>query len=60
MKLFRLNKKFKGFNEGTEFYLIAESEFIGVKEFVLRTKDLKNVISVNESEFLKNFILMNH
>lgn len=60
MKIFRLNKQFKGFNEGTEFYLIAESEFIGVKEFVLRTKDLKNVISVNESEFLKNFILMNH
>jgi hypothetical protein len=59
MKLYRLNKQFKGFKKGTEFYLIAESEFIGVKEFVLRTTDLKNVISVNESEFLKNFILLN-
>ncbi len=55
MKLFRLNRQFKGFKKETEFYLIAESEFIGVKEFVLRTTDLKKVISVNESEYLKNF-----
>ena len=41
--------------KGTQFYMIAESEFIGVKEFVLRTKDLTNRISINESELIKNF-----
>lgn len=55
MKLFILKKQFNGYKKGTQFYLIAESEFIGVKEFVLRTKDLTNRISINESELLKNF-----
>lgn len=55
MKIYRLKKKFKEYKRGTQFYLIAESEFIGVKEFVLRTKDLKNRISINESEFFENF-----
>jgi hypothetical protein len=55
MKLYRLKKRFNGYKIGTQFYLISESEFIGVKEFVLRTKDLTNRISINESELLKNF-----
>jgi len=58
MKLYRLKRKFNGYKKGTEFYLIAESEFIGVKEFVLRTKDLKNMILINESDLLKYFTLM--
>ena len=58
MKLYRLNRPFKGFDKRTEFYLISESEFIGVKEYVLRTRDLKNKISVNEREFIKNFIFV--
>ena len=59
MKLYRLNRQFRGFTRGTEFYLISESEFIGVKEYVLRTKDLKNRISINDSEFSRNFSLKN-
>jgi hypothetical protein len=55
MKLYTLKRKFNGYKKGTQFYLIAESEFIGVKEFVLRTQDLTNRISINESELLKNF-----
>lgn len=55
MKVYRLKKQFNGYKKGTQFYLICESEFIGVKEFVLRTKDLSNRISINESELLKNF-----
>ncbi|WP_144549512.1 hypothetical protein [Bacillus sp. X1(2014)] len=58
MKIFKLKKSFKGFKKGTEFYLIAESEFIGVKDFVLRTKDLAVRISINEKELHKNFILL--
>ena len=55
MKLYVLKREFHGYKKGTQFYLIAHSEFIGVKEFVLRTKDLTNRISVNENEFLNNF-----
>ena len=58
MKLYRLKRKFNGYKKGTEFYLIAESEFIGVKEFVLRTTDLRNTIIINESDLIKNFALM--
>ena len=57
MKLYRLKKQFNGYEKGTEFYLIAESEFIGVKEFVLRTTDLRNTIIINESDLIKNFTL---
>ena len=55
MKLYTLKRQFNGYKKGTPFYLVAESEFIGVKEFVLRTQDLTNRISINESELLKNF-----
>ena len=58
MKIYKLKKEFKGFSRGTEFYLIAASEFIGVKEFILRTKDLSNGISVNENELLAYFFLL--
>ena len=58
MKLYILKRHFNGYEKGTQFYLIAESEFIGVKEFVLRTKDLENRISINESELQKNFIFI--
>ncbi|MEC1721632.1 hypothetical protein P9265_06365 [Schinkia azotoformans] len=55
MKVYSLKRQFKGYKKETEFYLISESEFIGVKEFVLRTKELTNTIIINESELLKNF-----
>ncbi len=58
MELYTLKKQFKGYKRGTQFYLIAESEFIGVKEFVLRTIDLKDSISLTESEFLTYFTLI--
>lgn len=57
MKLYTLKKSFKGYKKGTPFYLVAESEFIGVKEFVLKTKDLTESMTLNESELLKNFSL---
>ncbi|WP_147535737.1 hypothetical protein [Bacillus marasmi] len=55
MKLYVLSKKYKSYKKGTQFFLIAESEYIGVKEFVLRTKDLSDRVSINENEFVKNF-----
>ncbi|MFC4323112.1 hypothetical protein [Litchfieldia salsa] len=53
-----LKTNFNGFKKGTQFYLVAESEFIGVKDFVLRTKDLTVRISINEKEFKQNFTLI--
>ncbi|WP_066255708.1 hypothetical protein [Neobacillus drentensis] len=60
MKIYKLKNNFKGLKKGTQFYLIAESEFIGVKDFVLRTKDLAVRISINEREMHSNFILMQY
>lgn len=60
MKRYKLKKNFKGIKKGTQFYLIAESEFIGVKDFVLRTKDLAIRISINERELHNNFILLKY
>lgn len=58
MKIYKLKNDFKGLKKGTQFYLIAESEFIGVRDFVLRTKDLSIRISINERELHNNFILL--
>jgi hypothetical protein len=58
MKIYKLKNDFKGLKKGTQFYLIAESEFIGVRDFVLRTKDLAIRISINERELHNNFILL--
>ncbi|KML36038.1 MULTISPECIES: hypothetical protein [Bacillaceae] len=58
MKKFKLKNHFKGLKKGTHFYLIAESEFIGIKEYVLRTKDLSYRISINEAELKRNFIFI--
>lgn len=56
MKRYMLKKNFKGLKKGTQFYLIAESEFIGVKEYVLRTRDLTTRIALNEKELRGYFI----
>ena len=58
MKKYKLHNHFKGLKKGTHFYLIAESEFIGIKEYVLRTKDLSYRISINEAELKRNFIFI--
>ncbi|MDQ0229812.1 hypothetical protein [Metabacillus malikii] len=58
MKRYKLKRNFRGIKKGTQFYLIAESEFIGIKDFVLRTKDFKTRISINETELQTYFILM--
>ncbi|WP_428910890.1 hypothetical protein [Niallia sp. Krafla_26] len=55
MKVYKLKKKFRDYKRGTQFYLIAESEYIGVKEFVLRTEDLTVRISINERELSEHF-----
>lgn len=60
MKVYMLKKPFKGLKKGTKFFLIAESEYIGIKEFVLRTKDLSIRLAINENELEKNFMRLNN
>lgn len=60
IKKYKLKKNFRGIRRGTHLYLIAESEFIGVKEFVLRTKDLSIRLSINEKELEDNFIFLSY
>jgi hypothetical protein len=55
MKRYRLIKDYRDiYNKGTIFFLISESEFIGVKEYVLQTKNLDGKIILSEQE-LKGF-----
>ncbi|WP_235847083.1 hypothetical protein [Neobacillus niacini] len=49
-------KNYKGIHKkGTTFFLISESEFIGVKEFVLQTKNLDGKIILSEKELKDHF-----
>jgi hypothetical protein len=43
------------YKKGTTFFVISESEFIGVKEFVLQTKNLDGKIILTEKELKENF-----
>ncbi|QED47653.1 hypothetical protein [Cytobacillus dafuensis] len=60
MKKYELKNDFKGMKKGTRFYVIAESEFIGVKEFVLRTQDFLHRVTVSEGELMNNFISVDY
>lgn len=55
MKRYRLIKNYRDIHKkGTIFFLISESEFIGVKEYVLQTKTLNGKIILSEKE-LKDY-----
>lgn len=56
MKRYKLIKDFKDtYKKGTTFFVIAESEFIGVKEFVLQTVNLDGKIILTEKELKDHF-----
>jgi hypothetical protein len=57
MKRYKLIENYKRtYKKGTIFFVISESEFIGVKEFVLQTKDLKGKFIVTEEELKHYFV----
>jgi hypothetical protein len=56
MKRYKLIKDYKDkYKKGTIFFVISESEFIGVKEFVLQTKNLDGKIILSEKELKVHF-----
>ncbi|CAG9606515.1 hypothetical protein [Pseudoneobacillus rhizosphaerae] len=60
MKWYKLMKDYKDFyKKGTKFFVLSESEFIGVKEFVLQTKKLEGKIIVSEKELNDYFKRIN-
>lgn len=60
LKQYKLIKNYKENKKGTLFYLIAESEFIGVKEYVLRTQELTERLSLTEAELEGNFVFIGY
>lgn len=58
MKKYWLKNGLKGYKKGQKFFAVAESEFIGVKEIVLRTEDLTSRLVITEAELNENFILI--
>jgi hypothetical protein len=56
MKWYKLVKDYQDiYKKGTKFFVISESEFIGVKEFVLQTKNLDGKIIISEKELKEHF-----
>lgn len=47
------------YKKGTKFFVISESEFIGVKSYVLQSEDMSGKIVVAEGELRKKFIALN-
>jgi hypothetical protein len=59
MKRYKLKKNYKKiYKKGTIFFMISESEFIGVKEFVLQTQELEGKIIINEKTLEQYFVLI--
>jgi hypothetical protein len=56
LKRYKLIKNYRDrYKKGTIFYLISQSEFIGVKEFVLQTIDLDGKIILSEKDLNEYF-----
>jgi hypothetical protein len=60
MKWYKLKKDYQDiYKKGTKFFVLSESEFIGVKEFVLQTKNLDGKIIISEKELKDQFQRIN-
>lgn len=56
MKRYQLKRDFRGVKKGSCFYLVVESEYIGIKEYVMRTQDFSRRLILSEREMEKYFI----
>lgn len=56
MKRLRLKADYPPlYKKGVNFFIIAESEFIGIKSYVLQTVDMKGKLFISEEELAKKF-----
>ena len=57
MKMFKLIEDFSSaYKKGTKFFIVSDSEFIGVKSYVLLSEDLRAKIEVTEDELKNKFV----
>lgn len=57
MKLFKLIEDYRNiYKSGTRFFVISESEFIGVKSYVLQSETMSGKILVSEEELKNKFV----
>jgi hypothetical protein len=60
MKMLKLIEDYPStYKKGTKFFIISDSEFIGVKSYVLLSEDLRGKIVVSEEELKNKFVSIN-
>ncbi|BCB04056.1 hypothetical protein [Bacillus sp. KH172YL63] len=59
LKRLYLKRNFMNYKKGEAFVMVAESEYIGIKEYILRTHDYSERIIVSEGEMAKYFVVVN-
>ncbi|MBN8193003.1 hypothetical protein JI667_12700 [Bacillus sp. NTK074B] len=59
MKKYQLKRDFRGVKKGTRFYMVVESEYIGIKEYVVRTQDFSIRMIISEREMDHYFFRVN-
>lgn len=56
MKMFKLTEDYPSYKKGARFFMISDSEFIGVKSYVLLSEDLRSKIEVTDDELKNKFV----
>lgn len=58
MKIYKLIEDYSNkYKKGTEFFVISDSEYIGVKSYVLQSEGMRGKIIVSEEELITKFVL---
>lgn len=57
MKMYKLTEDFSSvYKKGAKFFVISDSEFIGVKSYVLLSEDLRGKIEVTDDALKNKFV----
>ncbi|MFJ7747620.1 hypothetical protein [Peribacillus sp. NPDC097295] len=57
MKMYKLTEDFSLiYKKGARFFVVSDSEFIGVKSYVLLSEDLRGKIEVTDDELKNKFV----
>jgi hypothetical protein len=60
MKIYKLVEDYSvTCKKGTKFFVISDSEFIGVKSYVLQSENMRGKIVVTEEDLKNKFVSLN-
>jgi hypothetical protein len=60
MKIYKLVEDYSAiYKKGTTFFVISDSEFIGVKSYALQSENMRGKIVVTEEDLKNKFISLN-